>query len=97
MLFMLRIEYTMPPHFTAAQAAEMRQAENDHARQLAERGTLVRIWRVVGTQANFSLWQSDTLEALHVELSCLPMFPFLKITVTPLIEHPLAADCHAPI
>jgi muconolactone D-isomerase len=97
MLFMLNIDYTMPPHFTPAQADALRQQENEHAGRLAQQGTLVRIWRVVGTQSNFSLWRADTLEALHGELSRLPMFPYLKIHVTPLVDHPLAGQCQAPV
>lgn len=93
MLFMLKIDYTQPAHFTAAQAEALRQQEDEHAGALAQAGTLVRIWRVVGASSNFSLWRADTLEALHAELSRLPMFPHLKIAVTPLIEHPLARRC----
>ena len=39
----------------------------------------------------------DTLEGLHATLVQLPMFPYLRIDVTPLIEHPLAGRCHAII
>jgi muconolactone D-isomerase len=93
MLFMLKIDYTQPAHYTAQQAEELRREEDAHAGALAEQGTLVRIWRVVGAPSNFSLWRADTLEALHAQLSRLPMFPFLKIQATPLIEHPLAHRC----
>lgn len=91
MLFMLKIEYTMPPHFSAAQAEDLRQRENEHASRLIEQKTIVRMWRIVGTQANFSLWRTDTLEDLHATLAALPMFPYLKIQVTPVIDHPLAS------
>ena len=49
---------------------------------------MVRIWRIVGRVANFSVWDAPTLEALHDKVSSLPMFPYMKIDVMPLINHP---------
>jgi len=91
MQFMLNIDLTMPSHFTKEDAAELRERENAHALALMERKILLGIWRVVGRTSNFSLWQAPTLEELHAMLSDLPMFPFMKIQVMPLIEHPVAA------
>jgi muconolactone D-isomerase len=50
---------------------------------------MLRIWRVVGRVANFSVWQADTLEDLHAAVMSMPMFPYMKIDVTPLIDHPV--------
>ena len=97
MLFMLNVVYTMPPHFTPTQADDLRRREIEHAAHLVDQGVLVRIWRVVGTQSNYSLWRADTLEQLHAELGKLPMFPYLRIDVTPLVEHPLASRCTASV
>ncbi|ADU35148.1 Muconolactone delta-isomerase [Variovorax paradoxus EPS] len=91
MQFMLNIDFTMPAHFTPQEALALRGLENAHALALMEQKVLLGIWRVVGRTSNFSLWQAPTLEALHATLSALPMFPFMKIQVTPLIEHPVAA------
>jgi muconolactone delta-isomerase len=44
--------------------------------------------RIVGKRANFSIWDVDSLEELHESFQSLPMFPWMDITVTPLIEHP---------
>jgi muconolactone D-isomerase len=94
MLFMLRIDVTVPPEMPPADKDKLRERENARALELINEGTLLRIWRIVGRVANFSLWEAATLEALHEKVSSLPMFPHMKIDVTPLINHPVteAAD-----
>ncbi len=94
MLFMLRIDVTIPPEMPQADKDRLRERENARALELIGDGTLLRIWRIVGRVANFSLWEAPTLEALHDKLGSLPMFPYMKVDVTPLINHPAteAAD-----
>jgi len=97
MLFLCKIDVSIPPEMPQADKDRLRERENAQAAVLSERGTMLRIWRIVGRVANFSLWQTDTLEALHEALMSLPMFPYMKIDVTPLINHPMteAADARA--
>jgi muconolactone D-isomerase len=94
MLFMLRIDVTVPPEMPQADKDKLRERENARAMELINEGTMLRIWRIVGRVANFSMWEAPTLEALHDKVSSLPMFPYMKIDVTPLINHPVteAAD-----
>jgi muconolactone D-isomerase len=54
-----------------------------------QRGVLRRIFRIVGQQASFSLWEADTLEELHAVLESLPLYRFMAITVTPIMRHPV--------
>jgi muconolactone D-isomerase len=95
MLFMLRIDVSLPPEMAQADKDALRERENARAKELIEKGTLVRIWRVVGRVANLSLWHTDSLEALHDVVSSLPMFPYMKIDVTPLINHPVTEFAEA--
>ena len=88
MLFMLRIDVTVPPEMPQADKDKLRERENARAMELINEGTMLRIWRIVGRVANFSMWEAPTLEALHEKVSSLPMFPYMKIDVTPLINHP---------
>ena len=94
MLFLLKIDVSIPPEMPQADKDRLRERENARALKLIEEGTLVRIWRIVGRVANFSIWQADTLEVLHDAVGSLPMFPYMKIDVTPIINHPVteAAD-----
>jgi muconolactone D-isomerase len=53
----------------------------------------------VGRTANVSIWQTPSLETLHETLASLPMFPYMQIDLTPIIDHPmtaLAESVHGP-
>lgn len=89
MLFMLKIDVTIPADMLQGEKDALRQRENARAEQLINEGVMVRIWRIVGRVANFSLWQAPTLEALHEVVMSMPMFPYMKVEVTPLIDHPV--------
>ena len=89
MLFMCKIDVTLPPEMPQAAKDDLRKRENARAEELIAQGTMVRIWRIVGRVANFSLWEAPTLESLHETLGSMPMFPYMKIDVTPLIDHPV--------
>ncbi len=95
MLFMLRIDVTVPSEMPQADKDALRKRENARAEELIAKGTLVRIWRIVGRVANFSLWHAESLEALHDAIQSMPMFPYMKIDVTPLIDHPVTQVAEA--
>lgn len=89
MRFMLNIRVQLPGEWTAEQREEIARRETEAAIDLIRRGILRRIWRVVGARANFSIWETESLEQLHQVLQELPMYPFMTITVTPIIKHPV--------
>jgi muconolactone D-isomerase len=89
MLFILNIDVSIPADMPAAEKDVLRERENARAAELIAEGTMVRIWRIVGRVANVSLWHADTLEGLHAVLMSMPMFPYMKIEVTPVIDHPV--------
>ena len=95
MRFMLRIEVTLPHGMTDAEKDDLRKREHHRAHELIASGRLLRIWRIVGRIANVSIWWAPTLESLHETLAALPMFPYMKIDVTPLIDHPLTEHAEA--
>lgn len=95
MLFMLRIDVSLPAEMPQADKDHLRERENARAGELIADGSMVRIWRIVGRVANFSVWQAPTLEALHEKISSMPMFPYMKIDVVPLIDHPMTQVAEA--
>ncbi len=95
MLFLLRIEVSLPPDLPQSERDALRERETERALELIAAGTLLRIWRIVGRVANFSLWRTDSLEALHGAVGSLPMFPYMQVDVTPLIDHPVTAAADA--
>ena len=48
------------------------------------------MWRIAGQYANVSIFDVQDNAELHDILSGLPLFPFMDITVTPLLRHPSA-------
>jgi muconolactone D-isomerase len=95
MLFLLRIDVSIPADMPQAEKDKLRERENARAAELIAEGTMQGIWRIVGRIANNSLWKADTLEILHDKVSSMPMFPYMKIDVTPLINHPMTETANA--
>ena len=88
MRFMVQMVVRLPGDWPADRLDEIQKAENARGHELIKAGKLRRLFRIVGRRANFSIWDSDSLEELHENLSSLPMHPWMDITVTPLVEHP---------
>lgn len=95
MRFMLQIRTQLPGEWTGDQRKELSDRQAAAALELMRRGILRRTFRVVGQLANFSIWEVNTLEELHAVLESLPMYPFMTISVTPIIQHPVEAAYEA--
>lgn len=67
---------------------ELRLAERARAAELRAAGVLVRIWRVLGSTDSIALYRTPDADTLHEALLSLPMFPWLRFTVEPLVTHP---------
>lgn len=91
MEFLVEIQLTLPPRLAAEERSRLMEAEARRGRELADAGTIVRIWRVPGRTANVGLWEAPDATALHDAVASLPMFPYLRADVTPLATHPLEA------
>jgi muconolactone D-isomerase len=90
MLYMVRIDVNFPTDMPAAQAQEVKAREKAYAQDLQRQGKWVHLWRIVGEYANISIFDATDHDELHQMLSGLPMFPYMKIHVTPLAKHPSA-------
>lgn len=88
MLFMVRIKVELPGEMDPARVKELGEAETDRAIELIQAGKLRKVWRIVGERANFSIWEADTLEEFHANISSLPLHPWMGVEVTPMIQHP---------
>lgn len=89
MRFLVNIQVRLPGEWTQGQRADLVRRETEAAVELMYRKVLRRTFRVVGQLANFSIWETATPEELHAVLQSLPMYPFMTVTVTPIIEHPV--------
>ncbi|MFJ4289534.1 muconolactone Delta-isomerase [Cupriavidus sp. NPDC089707] len=88
MLYLVRMDVNLPHDMPAAQAEDIKAREKAYAQDLQRQGKWLHLYRVVGEYANYSVFDVESNEALHNLLSALPLFPYMKIAVTPLAPHP---------
>lgn len=90
MLFLVRMDVAIPRDLPVEQANEIKAREKAYSQGLQRDGRWQSIWRVVGEYANYSVFDVASNDELHQLLQGLPLFPFMKIDVTPLAAHPSA-------
>lgn len=90
MLFLVRMDVNIPRDLPADEANQIKAREKAYSQDLQRDGRWKNIWRVVGEYANYSIFDVPSNDELHQLLQALPLFPFMKIQVTPLAAHPSA-------
>lgn len=92
MLYLVHMVVTIPESVPAAEFDALKATEKAMAQDLQRSGTWAQLWRVVGEYANYSIFDVASNDELHDILSGLPLFPYMKVTVTPLAHHPSRID-----
>lgn len=88
MLYLARMDVTFPESVSPETKADFVAQEKEYSGNLQREGKMVDIWRVVGEYANYSVYDVADHDELHAVLSGFPMYPYMKIKVTPLAKHP---------
>ena len=88
MLFQVRMDVNIPAEMRAEVANEIKAREKAYSQELQRSGKWRHLWRVVGEYANYSIFDVENNAELHDILTALPLFPYMKISVTPLCRHP---------
>ena len=94
MLFHVRMDVALPRDLNPAERDTLLATEKARALELQREGSWVHLWRVVGQYSNVSIFDVDSGDELHRILWNLPLFPFMKVQVTPLAEHPSALSAN---
>lgn len=68
------------------------KSEWERGRELHRQGILRRLWKVDGHVGNLGLWSAEDRAALQAALESLPIWPYIRVEVTPLMPHPLFAE-----
>lgn len=89
MEYLVKIEQNISPDMDADRLAELKAAEHARGRELAEAGTMRRIWRNPGRRGVWVLYEVDGPDELHATVSSLPLFPWMDVEVFPLGSHGL--------
>lgn len=90
MLFHVTMDVKIPRDLPADERGEILAREKAYSQDLQRQGKWRHIWRMAGRYANVSIFDVRDNSELHDILSGLPLFPFMEITVTPLLRHPSA-------
>jgi muconolactone D-isomerase len=91
MEFLVRFETNIPAGVPESEVEERQRAEATAAETLADQGHLVRLWRAstgYGPSEVLGLYRAGTNAELDALLAALPLYEWMRITVTPLDQHP---------
>ena len=90
MLFHVRMDADIPRDLDPAVREDVVARERAYSQELQRGGEWAHIWRIVGLYSNVSIFDVASNARLHEILSNLPLFPYMRIEVTALTEHPSA-------
>jgi len=90
MLFQVEMDVQIPLGFDKTEIDRLKSAEKALSQELQTTGKWRHIWRVLGQYKNVSIFDVESNAELHDLLISLPLYPFMKMTVTPLCRHPSA-------
>lgn len=88
MLFQVEMNVEIPQGLAPDVVAQLKDTERRRAQELQRSGQWRHLWRIAGRYANISIFDVESNEVLHDILSTLPLFPFMRVVVTPLCRHP---------
>ncbi|MCZ4536498.1 muconolactone Delta-isomerase [Gordonia terrae] len=88
MLFHVRMDVSIPDELDPDLRADTVAREKAYSQDLQRAGKWPHIWRIVGEYSNYSIFDVESNDELHTLLSGLPLFPYMRIKVTPLATHP---------
>lgn len=88
MLYHVRMDVLIPTDMDADKVSELKATEKALSQKLQEQGKWRHIWRLAGEYSNFSIFDVESNEELHDIMMSLPLYPYMKVEVTPLLRHP---------
>lgn len=90
MLYLVRMDVTIPTELPQAETEAAKEQEKALAQDLQRDGRWLHLWRVVGMYSNYSVFDVGSNDELHNILQSLPLYKFMQIHITPLAQHPSA-------
>jgi muconolactone delta-isomerase len=91
MEFLVQFELDIPDGVSESEVEDRQRAEAKAAETLAEEGHLVRLWKAsVGPSRTtiLGLYRADSKEELDGLLGALPLYEWMRTSITPLLQHP---------
>jgi muconolactone D-isomerase len=82
----------LPADWPKEKVDDIRRREVEAVVEYLRKGVLrSALFRIPGRNSNFGIWQADTPEDLDRVLRSLPLHPFMRLEITPLMAHPSEA------
>lgn len=93
MRYLVHIEVQpLPADWSKEQVDDIRRREVEAVVDYMRQGVLrSALFRIPGRNANYGIWQANTPEDLDKVLRSLPLHPFMRLEITPLMAHPSEA------
>ncbi len=91
MEFMVEFEVNVPDGAAASEVEARNSAEASAAARLVNDGHLLRLWKppaAPGENRALGLYRADSEAQLAGLLGALPLYDWMRVTVTPLESHP---------
>ena len=91
MEFLVQFELTVPDGISESEVEDRKRAEAAAAEMLADEGHMVRLWQAsVGTDRTsvLGLYRAGSQTELDGLLADLPLYEWMRMSVTPLVPHP---------
>jgi muconolactone delta-isomerase len=91
MEFLVEFEIKIPEGPTESEVRDREDAEADAAAKLVEEGHLVRVWKLPvgsGETRILGLYRADSETELDGLLRALPLYEWMRVSVTSLAPHP---------
>lgn len=88
LLYHVRMDVHLPVDMDGDVASELKDRERAYSQELQRDGRWKELWRIVGEYSNISIFDVADNDELHGLLAGLPLFPYMRIHVTPLAQHP---------
>ena len=87
MEFLVQFELDIPDGVVDSEIEDRGRAEAVAAETLAQEGHLVRLWQV-SSRTVLGLYRAGSKAELDALLGALPMYEWMQISITPLVQHP---------
>jgi muconolactone delta-isomerase len=91
MEFLVEFEIKIPEGVAEPEVKDREDAEADAAAKLVEDGHLLRVWKLPvesGETPVLGLYRADSETELDGLLRALPLYEWMRVSVTPLAPHP---------
>lgn len=88
MLFLIKMRVSFPQELSESDRLTLRAEEAEVAKELAQEGTLIRLWKADANTATWGIWQAVDQRNVELAIKSLPLHAYMETEIHQLTEHP---------